>query len=155
MDPKSFSLMQPAEFMMDRYASLHMTYYMKGWLFNRIPGLKLLKLREVVSFHMLAGYLGDRNNPNITDGLYDLPYSYATEGKYYKCRTTFQDGLREDGTYKYGYMPYMEITAGIENIFKILRIEYVRRLTHLNAPDGTKLGPWQRNGIRITLRAAI
>ena len=52
-------------------------------------------------------------------------------------------------------MPYMEITAGIENIFKILRIEYVRRLTHLNAPDGTKLGPWQRNGIRITLRAAI
>lgn len=155
MDPKSFSLMQPAEFMMDRYASLHMTYYMKGWLFNRIPGLKLLKLREVVSFHMLAGYLGDRNNPDLTDGLYDLPYSYSTEDKFYKCRTNFQDGLREDGTYKYGYMPYMEITAGIENIFKILRIEYVRRLTHLNAPDGTKLGPWQRNGIRITLRAAI
>lgn len=155
MDPKSFSLMQPAEFMMDRYASLHMTYYMKGWLFNRIPGLKLLKLREVVSFHMLAGYLGDRNNPNVTAGLYDLPYSYSTNGDFIRCRTSFQDGLREDGTYKYGYMPYMEFTVGIENIFKILRIEYVRRLTHLHTPNGGKLEPWQRNGIRITLRAAI
>ena len=155
MDPKAFSLMFPTEFMMDRYASLHMTYYLKGWIFNRIPGLKLLKLREVVSFHMLAGYLGERNNPEKTVGLYDLPNAYYSEGYYYKCRTNFQDGWQADGTFKYDYMPYMEITAGIENIFKILRIEYVRRLTHLRAVDGRKLGPWQRNGIRITLRAAI
>jgi hypothetical protein len=44
----------------------------------------------------------------------------------------------------------MEFTVGIENIFKVLRVEYVRRLTHLQG-----LGPWQRNGIRIILRAAI
>ncbi|MBR6017667.1 MAG: carboxypeptidase-like regulatory domain-containing protein [Paludibacteraceae bacterium] len=149
LDPKAYNLMQPMEFLMDRYASLHMTYYLKGWIFNRIPGLNKLKLREVVSFHMLAGYLGDRNNPFKTDGLYDLPYSYKTsDGSFVQARTDFSDG-------KYAYMPYMELTAGIENIFKLIRIEYVRRLTHLTSPSGQKLGPWQRNGIRITLRVAM
>lgn len=159
MDPKSFSLMQPMEFLMDRYASLHMTYYLKGWIFNRIPGLKKLKLREVLSFHALAGYLGDRNNPTKTDGLYELPYTYMVDGKAMQARTTFADKPYYDEAgalrYKYGYMPYMEITAGIENIFKIIRIEYVRRLTHLEPMPGQKLGPWQRNGIRLTFRLAM
>ena len=145
MDPKAFSLMQPMEFLMDRYASWHITYYMKGWLFNRIPLIKHLKLREIVSFHGLAGYLGDRNNPYVTDGLYDFPYSYYPKGSDtpVKAKTTFADG-------KHSYMPYMEITAGIENIFKLIRIEYVRRLTHTEG-----LGPWQKNGIRVTLRVAM
>lgn len=159
MDPKAFSLMQPMEFLMDRYASLHTTYYLKGWIFNRIPGIKKLKLREVLSFHILAGYLGDRNNPLKTDGLYELPSTYMVDGQPMQARTTFADKpyYDENGVlrYKYGYMPYMEITAGIENIFKIIRIEYVRRLTHLEPMPGQKLGPWQRNGIRLTFRLAM
>ena len=155
MDPKAFSLMQPMEFLMDRYASLHMTYYLKGWIFNRIPGIKHLKLREVVSFHMLAGYLGDRNNPNKTPGLYEFPVSHIENGENVYARTDFAMH-NSSGEIKYSYMPYMEITAGIENIFKLFRIEYVRRLTHLYAPGtGAKLGPWQRNGIRITVRVAM
>lgn len=155
LDPKAFNLMQPMEFVMDRYASLHLTYYMKGWLFNRIPGIKLLKLREVISFHMLAGYLGDRNNPYITDGIYDLPCSYSLDGEFIRAKTSFAD-YNAQGDIRYNYMPYMEITAGIENIFKLIRIDYVRRLTHLNAPNtGQRLGPWKRNGIRITLRVAL
>lgn len=155
MDPKAFSLMQPMEFLMDRYASLHMTYYLKGWIFNRIPGIKHLKLREVVSFHLLAGYLGDRNNPNKTPGLYEFPVSHIENGENVYARTDFAMH-NSSGEIKYSYMPYMEITAGIENIFKLFRIEYVRRLTHLYAPGtGAKLGPWQRNGIRITVRVAM
>ena len=155
MDPKAFSLMQPMEFLMDRYASLHMTYYLKGWIFNRIPGIKHLKLREVVSFHLLAGYLGDRNNPNKTPGLYEFPVSHIDNGENVYARTDFAMH-NSSGEIKYSYMPYMEITAGIENIFKLFRIEYVRRLTHLYAPGtGAKLGPWQRNGIRITVRVAM
>lgn len=155
MDPKAFSLMQPMEFLMDRYASLHMTYYLKGWIFNRIPGIKHLKLREVVSFHLLAGYLGDRNNPNKTPGLYEFPVSHIENGQNVYARTDFAMH-NSAGEVKYSYMPYMEFTAGIENIFKLFRIEYVRRLTHLYAPGtGAKLGPWQRNGIRITVRVAM
>ena len=155
MDPKAFSLMQPMEFLMDRYVSMHITYYLKGWIFNRIPGIKHLKLREVCSFHILAGYLGNRNNPNVTDGLYDFPVSHISDGNNVYARTDF--AMHDaNGDIKYSYMPYMEITAGIENIFKLFRVEYVRRLTHLNAPGtGAKLGPWQRNGIRITVRVAL
>ena len=117
---------------------------MKGWLFNLIPGIKKLKLREIVSFHILSGYLGDRNNPYKSEGLYDFPYSHQDRNdNYIPCRTDFRDG-------KYAYMPYMEVTAGIENIFKLFRIEYVRRLTHIEG-----LGPWQKNGIRITIRVAM
>ena len=47
-------------------------------------------------------------------------------------------------------LPYMEMTVGLENIFKFLRVEYVRRLTHM---DG--LGPWQRNGLRIAIKVAM
>ena len=168
LDPKAFNLMQPMEFLYDRYAALHLTYYMKGWLFNRIPGLKLLKLREVVSFHILAGYLGDKNNPLKTSGLYALPNSYTIDGQAIPVCTDFSDG-------KHAYMPYMEMTVGIENIFKLIRIDYVRRLTHLTVPGTSpipngndannangensvsplRLGPWQRNGIRITLRVAM
>ena len=144
MEPKAFNLMQPMEFLMDRYVACHVIYNMKGWLFNRIPGIKLLKLREVMSFHILCGYLSDRNNPTLTPGLYDFPVSYINEsGQSVYSNPTFSDG-------KHAYMPYMEFTVGIENIFKVLRVEYVRRLTHLQG-----LGPWQRNGIRIILRAAI
>ena len=165
MDPKAFSLMQPMEFLMDRFVSVHMTYYMKGWLFNRIPGIKHLKLREIISFHALAGYLGDRNNPYKTDGLYEFPVSHMTPQTDEKGNTVGWNSVyarpdfaqyNDKGEIKYSYMPYMELTAGIENIFKLFRVEYVRRLTHLYAPGtGAKLGPWQRNGIRITVRVSM
>ena len=164
LDPKAFNLMQPMEFLTDRYIAWHLTYYLKGWIFNRIPGLKRLKLREVISFHGLAGYLADHNNPDKTFGLYDLPYTYSSTDangnvQYMKSRTSFRDGpyIDSDGNVQWrnSYMPYMEITAGIENIFKLIRIDYIRRLTHINAAPGQKIGVWQRNGIRITIRATI
>jgi hypothetical protein len=37
MSTRAFNLMKPMEFIMDEYVSLHATYYMKGWLINRIP----------------------------------------------------------------------------------------------------------------------
>ena len=42
-------------------------------------------------------------------------------------------------------MPYMEAGVGIENIFKILRIDYVWRLTYRDLPD------IDRSGVRIAL----
>ncbi len=43
-------------------------------------------------------------------------------------------------------MPYMEMTAGIENIFRLFRIDYVRRLTYNDGLTG-----WQKNGIKISV----
>ena len=36
--------------------------------------------------------------------------------------------------------PYVEVVAGIHNIFKLLHIEYVRRLTYLDDPQTKKWG---------------
>ena len=46
----SYSLMNPMEFINDSYASWDLTYFANGILFNRIPLVKYMKLREVISF---------------------------------------------------------------------------------------------------------
>lgn len=145
----SFNLMQPMEFIMDEYISLYATYYFKGWILNRIPGINRLKLRGVVSFAGIYGGLTKKNNPFVTDnvGLYKFP----------------DDATYNDGQYVSGYasspigtLPYMEITAGFENILKFIRIDYVRRLTYndYTLPNGMqrKLGGWGRNGVKVTIR---
>ncbi|WP_106828688.1 DUF5686 and carboxypeptidase-like regulatory domain-containing protein [Parabacteroides pacaensis] len=124
IQPESFHVMNALEFVADQYVSWDMTYYLKGWILNRIPGVNWLKLREVVSFSGIYGGLTDKNNPNKTPGLFLLP----------------------DGTEPLGHTPYMEASVGLENIFKILRIDYYRRLTYLDKP-GIKKG-----GVRIMLR---
>ena len=51
----------------------------------------------------------------------------------------------ETCTYEMGRAPYMEASAGIENIFNFLRIDYVWRLNYRNHPD------IQKSGIRMTM----
>src|SRR5690606_10700072 len=63
----SYNLMNFMEFMSDSYAAINIQYYMNGFLFNKIPLLKKLKLREVFSFKSLWGSLRDENNPAITN----------------------------------------------------------------------------------------
>ena len=124
IQPEAFHMMNALEFVTDQYVSFNATYYLKGWILNRIPGIKWLRLREVLSFNMIYGGLTDKNNPTLTPGLFLLP----------------------DGTQPLGSTPYMECSVGLENIFKILRIDYHRRLTYLDHPDIKK------GGIRIALR---
>lgn len=124
IQPEAFHMMNALEFVTDQYVLFNATYYLKGWILNRIPGIKWLRLREVLSFNMIYGGLTDKNNPTLTPGLFLLP----------------------DGTQPLGSTPYMECSVGLENIFKILRIDYYRRLTYLDHPDIKK------GGIRIALR---
>lgn len=126
LTPNTFCLMKPMEFIMDKYVALYATYYLKGWIFNRIPLWNRLKLREVVSFNGIYGGLSAKNTPTPTSaGLYVLP----------------------DGCSPIGKVPYMEVTAGIENIFHVLRIDYVRRLSYAKGLTG-----WEKNGVRVSLR---
>jgi hypothetical protein len=124
IQPEAFHLMHALEFVADQYVSLNATYYMKGWLLNRIPLIRWFKFREVISFNGIYGNLSDRNNPAVGhENLFLLP----------------------DGTTGLGNKPYMEISFGLENILKILRIDYYRRLTYLDDPHT------RTNGIRIAL----
>lgn len=120
---ESYYLMNAMEFFNDQYASWDLTYHMNGLLFNRIPGVKKLNWREVLSFRGMFGHLSAKNRPNPlnTGVLYKFPY--------------------ENDEYHYlGTTPYIEAAVGIENIFKVLRVDYVRRLTYTNLPNINKWG---------------
>ena len=56
IQPESYSLMNAMEFMNDEYFSWDVTYFLNGWLFNRVPLLKKLKWREIVSCRGLYGH---------------------------------------------------------------------------------------------------
>ena len=53
----SYNLMNFMEFISDQYAAINVQYYMNGFLFNKVPLIKRLKLREVFSLKALWGDL--------------------------------------------------------------------------------------------------
>ncbi len=130
---RAFNLMKPMEFMMDGYISLYTTYYFKGWILNRIPGINKLKLRGVVSFAGIYGALTDKNNPYLetNNGLYEFPH---TPWENNIMANAFDNNgyihNRYNTSSPIGKLPYMEITAGFENILKFIRIDYIRRITY-------------------------
>ncbi len=127
-----FNMINNLEFMNDRFVSLSVQWDLSGKLFNRIPLLKRLKLREVIGFKTLYGKLTDKNNPYLqgtADDLFEFPSRHG-----------------ETTSFVMGDTPYMELNVGIHNIFKILRVDYVRRLNYLNLPNVKK------NGVRFVLQ---
>ncbi len=124
IQPESYSLMNAMEFINDEYFSWDVTYFLNGWLFNRVPLFKKLKWREVLSCRGLYGNLSDKNNPALSDGLFAFP------------ATT---------TSTMGRTPYVEVGVGVENIFKVLRFDYLWRLTYRELPGV------DNSGLRISL----
>ncbi|MDL2247372.1 DUF5686 and carboxypeptidase regulatory-like domain-containing protein [Bacteroides sp. OttesenSCG-928-J23] len=124
---ETFALINNMEFLNDRYASLALTYDMNGKLFNRIPLIKKLKWRETFRFRMLWGDLTDKNNPYINAEDVDLFRFPTRNGK----PTSFVMDRQ---------VPYMEASIGIHNIFKLIHIDYVHRLTYLDNPGINKRG---------------
>lgn len=124
---ETFNLINNMEFLNDRYASLDVSWDMNGKIFNRIPLLKKLKWREAIGFKMLYGQLTDKNNPLKHPGDHELFLFPTRDGR----PTSFVMNPKT---------PYMECSIGIHNIFKILHIDYVRRLNYLNHPDANKWG---------------
>ncbi|MDO3627735.1 DUF5686 and carboxypeptidase-like regulatory domain-containing protein [Mucilaginibacter sp. BT774] len=121
---ESYNLMNYLEFVSDHYASINIDHHFNGLFFNRIPLLDNLKLREVVSFKSLWGGLRSENNPVNDPSLFQFP-------------------MREGGqliTHSLNNGPYMEASAGIENIFKLVRLDLVRRLSYLDNVDAPKWG---------------
>lgn len=140
---ETFNLINNMEFLNDRYASLDLSWNMQGKLFNRIPLLKKLKWREFIGVKCLWGTLTDKNNPFLEQNRND------------DVLMMFPGHYDENGVYRYSSnvmdpkKPYVEITAGIHNIFKLLHVEYVRRLNYNELPTANK---W---GIRLMIRTVF
>lgn len=127
---ETFNLINNMEFLNDRYASLDISWDLNGKIFNRIPLLKKLKWREWLGIKCLWGTLTDKNNPTLAANADDGMLMEFPEGSY------IMDSKR----------PYIELIAGIHNIFKIIHIQYVHRLNYNHLPTATK------NGVRLMMR---
>ena len=125
IQPESFALIKPLELMGDQALSWDLTYWGNGILMNRLPLVKRLRLREVLSLRGIWGSLSDKNDPTSSSDVFLFPADAP-------CQPM-------DGT------PYIEAGVGLDNILTVLRIDYVWRLTH-RAGAGT-----DRRGIRVQL----
>ncbi|HAU53566.1 MAG TPA: carboxypeptidase-like regulatory domain-containing protein [Sphingobacterium sp.] len=110
----NFDLMATSEFVSDQF--LKLTYYhnWNGFFFNRIPLFRRLKWREVTGFKAFYGKLSDANNPFVT------PENIQFEAD--------KNGIIQTKAVR--NKPYVEGLVGVDNIFKLIRLEYKKRLSY-------------------------
>ncbi len=118
-DRYAFNMMNYYEFASDEYVSLFLEHHFQGFFLNRVPLFRKLKWREVISGKGLIGSLNKRNLLVM-----DFPLGLTNVSK-----------------------PYVELGAGIENIFKVIRIDAMWRLSYLDHPNIEKFGI--RAGLQI------
>ncbi|EJW91624.1 hypothetical protein EVA_20268 [gut metagenome] len=134
MEDNTFSLIDNMEFLNDRYVSAMVSWDLNGKILNRIPLIKKLKWREYLGCNVLWGTLSSKNNPflekNATNSrLFYFPGHFNADGSFDYLSTVMDKKT-----------PYVEVIAGIHNIFKLFHVEYVRRLTYIDDPDTQKWG---------------
>ena len=123
---QSYNLMNFLEFVSDHYATVYIDHYFNGFFFNKIPLLKKLKWREVIEAKILFGGVRDENNPVKNPQLVKYPLT---------------NGQTE--TFSLTNTPYVEAGFAIANIFKLIRVDFIKRFTYLNHPE---IPTW---GIRV------
>ena len=121
---ESYNLMNFLEFVSDKYASINIYHNFGGIFFGRIPLLKKLKWREIITFKSLWGGLDAASRPSADNLL--LQFAKDENGK--------------SLTYTLEKKPYIETSVGIGNIFRFLRVDYVRRINYLDNPNVSKWG---------------
>jgi len=112
LDEYSYNLMNYYEFVSDEYVNAMYTHHFEGFFLNHIPAIRKLKWREVVHARVAMG--------NTTS-------------------TNLQYNALPTGTYSLS-KPYIEMGAGIENIFRFIRVDGIWRLTYNDHPNTSPFG---------------
>ena len=110
----TFSQLDYYEFVTDTYASLHLEHNFNGRIFSRIPLLRKLNLREIISVRGVWGELSAENR------LLNSPTNIQLIAPNNKV--------------------YWEYSIGVGNIFKIFRLDFNFRGNYLDNPDARKFG---------------
>jgi hypothetical protein len=109
----AFEMMNNYEFVSDKYAGFNIEHDIGGGIFNRIPALKKLRLRQ---FWTAKGVIGSVSPENERLNI---------KGQNYPFRTLQGD-------------PYLELGTGVANILQVFRIDFVWRVTPAPLPDEAK-----------------
>lgn len=106
----TFNNLKFYEFITDQYVTLKWDHNFQGRLLGRIPMMKKLNWREIIEVRSVYGTITNDNRTINASGLiYNAPEKI-----------------------------YWEYSAGIGNIFKVLRVDFSWRGNYLKMPDATK-----------------
>ena len=103
----NFNLMNYYEFISDQWVRVLFEHHLQGVVMDRIPLIKKLKLRLVYTGKMVIGSYNIKHNKEML-----LPF--------------YSQSLSS---------PYYEVSVGLENILKILRVDAVWRLSYRDNLD--------------------
>ena len=104
----AFNTMNDYEFYSDQYLQWNFSHHFDGFFLNRIPGIRKLKLREVIHTRGVWGKVSHENE------------------NYNQLNSSYIRSL--------GKVPFIEVGFGIENILKFLRYDVMWRVTHRDNP---------------------
>ncbi|MEL7587709.1 MAG: DUF5686 family protein [Prolixibacteraceae bacterium] len=107
-----FNMLNYLEFVHDKYIHTFVEYHLNGFFFRRIPLLKKTDLREVFSAKMMVGSVSDKHQEVIA----------------------FPSVISKMEN------PYIELGAGIENIFRMFRVEAIWRLNSTSVAGAPSFG---------------
>ncbi len=96
-----FNMLNYMEYVHDKYLHAYFEYHLNGFVFNRLPLLKRIGLREVFSAKGMIGSLSDKHLQIV-----EFPVTLTKMSN-----------------------PYIELGAGVENIFRLFRLEAVWRVS--------------------------
>lgn len=99
----TFNKLNFMEFISDKYITGFIENHWEGLFFDRIPLVKKLHLRLVTTGRILYGDISEKHE---------------------------QAMLIPDFVKRFNGIPYVETSIGIENIFKVVRVDVVWRMTH-------------------------
>jgi hypothetical protein len=102
-DYMAFNMMNYYEFASDQFISASLYHHFEGLFLNKVPLLRKLKWREVATIKTVWGTVSDKNRKTL---IFPQTLSALDKG------------------------PYAEASLGIENIFKVFRVDAFWRLNY-------------------------
>lgn len=126
------------EFVSQSYASLRYQHFFEGFILNRVPLMKKLKWRLVATANVLAGEVSESTlNSQVTNDEFGNPLFPDGPGTSSELFRTLDSGI------------YTEVGIGVENIFKLFRVDYIRRLSY------NDINPDRKSSIKFSFNLSL